>query len=234
MRMQRPAAAAHLALLVLLLAGPAQARESRAPVYLPDGSVDGASLIGPPPASGSAALREQMAIVMWLQRTRTPEQVAFVRRPLNLARFAPLLGDALLGVDGLALRAVLGGVMDEVRDDYDALKERFALPRPFEANSAVRPATDARRVGSYPSGHATRATVYARLLGEIFPEHRDALAELGRQIGYGRVTAGVHYPIDVVAGQTLGQAYADAIAKGSVFQAAVTRIREGPPKSPAP
>ncbi len=60
-------------------------------------------------------------------------------------------------------------------------------------NDQVKPPIDARPVASYPSGHVTRAVVYARILGEVFPEKKDELIELGLQIGYGRAIAGVHY-----------------------------------------
>ncbi len=167
----------------------------------------------------------QMAIVLWLQRTRTPEQIAFVQKELDLARFAPLLATELVAVDGIALKAMLDAVIDEVRTDYDKLKAVFDEPRPFQVNDQVHPVSDPRPVASYPSGHAIRATVYARLLGEIFPDHKDALVELGRQIGYGRVIGGVHYPVDVLAGQKLGNAYADVIIAQPAFAEAVKRIR---------
>ena len=212
-------------LLILAISGPIDAREQAAPTYLPTDTVDGEALIGPPAERGSAAYREQMTVVLWLQRTRTPEQVAFVRRELDLERFTPLLADALVAVDGIELKQTLDGVIEEVRDDYDALKAFYDEPRPFQVNDAVHPATDARPVGSYPSGHATRAIVYARLLGEIFPDHEDALEELAMQIGYGRVIAGVHFPMDVLAGQKLGNAYADVIVAQPAFEEAVRRIR---------
>ena len=216
--------------IALTLAGVAGAGERGSPRYLPSGAVEARALLPPPPAVGSADLATQMAIVLWLQRTRTPEQIAFAREPLNLGRFAPLLGDALLAVDGRALAALLDDVIDEVRADYDRAKGAFDLPRPGEVNPEVESVVETRPVAAYPSGHAIRATVYARLLGEVFPARRDALAELGRQIGYGRVVAGVHYPIDVVAGQRLGRAYAEAIAQQTAFRDALRRIRGEPPR----
>jgi acid phosphatase (class A) len=193
--------------------------------YLPSGSVSVAELIGPPPAVGSAEFNEQMAVVMWMQRTRTPEQIAFVQEPLDLARFAPILAESLLSVDGIALKRLLDDSIDEVRQDYDSLKAVFDLPRPFEVNDAVHPAVEPRQVASYPSGHAIRSIVYARLLSAIFPQHGDALMKLAYQIGYGRVIAGVHYPGDVLAGQAAGNAYADAILAGAAFEMEVARIR---------
>ena len=194
---------------------------------MPAGSVDAEKLIGPPPAQDSAAFAEQMAIVLWLQKTRTPEQVAFVEKTLDVERFAPILGDALMSADGRLLKSVIDEAIDQVRADYDAVKGVYGLPRPFQVSEAVKPVGDARPVESYPSGHATRAVVYARLLAEVFPEHRGALLDLADQVGYGRVIAGVHYPVDVTAGQKLGNAYADVIVDQPAFNQAVARITGG-------
>ena len=167
----------------------------------------------------------QMAIVMWLQKTRTPEQVEFVKTELNLNRYAPILGDELFDIDGVTLRQTMAEIINEVRDDYDAIKALYDLPRPFTVNDNVKPPMDARPVGSYPSGHATRAVIYARILGEIFPDKKEELMELGLQIGYGRAIAGVHYPMDVVAGQELGNVYADVMIESPAFKKALSKIK---------
>ncbi len=218
-----------LIVFVLAVAQTVQAKEPTARQYLPAGSVDIDAVVPPPPAVGSPAFKEQMTVVMWLQRSRTPEQVAFVQQALDVERYAPLLGGALMEVDGIELKHVIDAVIDEVRSDYDALKGKYDLPRPFVVNDAVQPVTDPRPVASYPSGHAIRAIVYARLLSEIFPDHRQALMDLARQIGYGRVTAGVHYPIDVILGQKLGDAFADVIVEQPAFKEAIKRIRGARP-----
>ncbi|WP_421724250.1 phosphatase PAP2 family protein [Bauldia sp.] len=212
-----------LAALILVAATvvAAPATSDDAPVFLPAGSVDAEALIGPPPAIGSAAFAEQMTVVLWLQRTRTPDQVAFVEQTLDVERFAPILGAALFQVDAAALKTTIDLAIDQVRDDYDAVKDVYDLPRPFQVDDAVDPVGDARPVASYPSGHAIRAIVYARLLAEVFPDHRDALMDLAERVGYGRVVAGVHYPIDITAGQTLGHAYADVIVAQPAFRDAV-------------
>ena len=212
-------------ILVFAVVGLARAGSSDAPVYLPAGSVQAEALIAPPPALGSSAFKEQMAIVLWLQQTRTPAQVAFVEQALDVERYAPILGDALMAVDGLELKSVIDQAIDQVRADYDAVKGAYDLPRPFQVNEAVHPVGDARPVASYPSGHAIRAVVYARLMAEVFPDHEQALLDLAYRVGYGRVVAGVHYPIDVTAGQTLGNAYADVIVEQPDFKAAVARVR---------
>lgn len=223
----RRAAPSLLVLIVLIFVqlGPSRAVQAESALYLPVGSVDAEALIGPPPKIGSPAFKEQMAVVLWLQRTRTAQEVAFVEKVLDVERFAPILGASLFTVDAAALKALIDDAIDEVRRDYDALKGVYDLPRPFQVNDAVKPVGDARPVASYPSGHAIRAMVYARLLADVFPEHKDALLDLAYRVGYGRVVAGVHYPVDIISGQKLGNAYADAIIDGQAFKDAVARLK---------
>ena len=212
-------------LLVIAAALPLQATDTSENVYLSMTPAQSEALIGPPPARDSAEHKTQMDIVLWLQKTRTPEQVAFVEKTLSLERFAPIIAEALIDVDGLELKNTFAAILSEVQSDYDTVKAVYGEPRPFQINDAVKPVGDARPVASYPSGHAIRATVYASLLSEIFPDHKDALMDLAEQIGYGRVIAGVHYPIDVTAGQKLGGAYASDIAAQPAFKAAVEKIK---------
>lgn len=210
---------------VAIIVGPVLAEKAQTNTFLAVGSVDAKNLIPAPPKVGSQAFEEQMAIVLWLQHTRTPEDVRFVEMTLNVERSAPILGADLFDVDATALKQLIDAVIDEVRQDYDALKAVYDLPRPFVVSAEVKPVGDARPVAAYPSGHAIRAIVYARLLAYVFPDSEDALMDLAHRIGYGRVVAGLHYPVDVTSGQILGTAYADAIIANDVFKGAVARLR---------
>ncbi|MEM1129092.1 MAG: phosphatase PAP2 family protein [Pseudomonadota bacterium] len=196
-----------------------------AETFLPDGSLDGVTLIGPPAEPGTPAFDNEMFTVLWLQESRTDEQVAFVQEAVDLDRFVPIVGESLTDADQDALRAMLDQVIDEVRDDYNAVKEVYDIPRPFVINDAVEPVAEAFPVTSYPSGHTIRAIVYSSVLSDVFPEHSDALTQLGREIGYGRVIGGVHYPMDVVAGQKLGDAYMDVIRAQPIYQSEIEAIR---------
>ncbi|MEO4044860.1 phosphatase PAP2 family protein [Hoeflea sp. CAU 1731] len=210
--------------LVFILALSAMAEQNVGRIYLPMSVADSKELIGSPPAPDSEEHRTQMAIVLWLQKTRTPQQVAFVEKPLNLERFAPFINTDLVNADGRLLNTTLDAIINEVRANYDALKAIYGEPRPFQADKRVHPVGDPRPVASYPSGHATRAMVYGKILSDLFPKHSDDLMALAVQIGYGRVIAGVHYPKDVIAGQTLGAAYADAILAQPTYAEAKRKI----------
>ncbi|WP_420332306.1 phosphatase PAP2 family protein [Roseibium sp.] len=223
--MQRPLTAlSATAFAFLVAAAPAQSLETSAQL-LPSESVDAHNMIMEPPALGTPGFHEELSTVLWLQETRTQDQADFVETTLNTERFAPVIGHSIFEVDGPALKSVLESAIDEVRADYDAVKDVYDYPRPFEINSAVEPLGDARPVASYPSGHSIRAIVYARLLAEVFPEKTDELLDLATRIGHGRVVAGVHYPMDVSEGQKLGHAYADAIIAGPAFQNAIANVR---------
>ncbi|MEM9632572.1 MAG: hypothetical protein AAGA50_14675, partial [Pseudomonadota bacterium] len=104
---------------------------------LPSESIEAQNKIAPPPALGTPKFHEEMSTVLWLQETRTPEQVLFVETPLNFNRFVPIVGDEILTIDAPALRGLLDTAINEVRDDYDAVKAIYDYPRPFEISSAV-------------------------------------------------------------------------------------------------
>jgi len=70
----------------------------------------------------------------------------------------------------------------------------------------------------YPSGHATRGMLQALLLAELFPQQREAILVIGRQIGWDRVLIGKHFPADVHAARVLGQALARELLASPAFQ----------------
>ena len=70
----------------------------------------------------------------------------------------------------------------------------------------------------YPSGHSTRGTVYSLVLAEVFPEHKEAILEIGRNIGWDRVLIGMHFATDIYAGRVLGQAIVRELLASPAFQ----------------
>ncbi|MTI00150.1 phosphatase PAP2 family protein [Roseibium sp. RKSG952] len=216
-------------LFVILALFPAMgyAQTSGESIYLPAAAINGAELIGPPPAAGSEEKFAQLETVLWMQRTRTPQQISFAKRTekLSLATFAPIISEDLLQVNAAALDKLFADVKAEVYANVDVLKADYDVPRPFSASDLVKPLVEPDPVKSYPSGHSTLSMVYGKLLAGLFPDKAEELTALASQIGYGRVIAGVHYPADVVAGQKLGAAYAEAIQGQQSYQDAIAEIR---------
>ncbi len=67
--------------------------------------------------------------------------------------------------------------------------------------------------------------MYALILAELAPEHRDALLDRGREIGWDRVVAGLHHPSDIIAGRVLGQALAQSLLADPKFRAQLVELK---------
>jgi acid phosphatase (class A) len=104
-------------------------------------------------------------------------------------------------------------------------KDFYGRKRPPLIDARVKPCVPLEATASYPSGHSTRATVWALVLSEIFPDQKDALIARSRQIGDDRVLGGVHYPSDVEAGRTLAAAIVKDMLADPDFQAQLEKVK---------
>jgi hypothetical protein len=107
-------------------------------------------------------------------------------------------------------------------------KQVLGVWRPQDLSPMVQPIITTPGHGSFPMGHATQAFAVAQTLKRLLRlSNQDPLAlQLGRQafrIAVNRIVAGVHFPVDAVAGMLLGQAVADwAGAQASATPTSVT------------
>lgn len=89
------------------------------------------------------------------------------------------------------------------------LKAVFEEARPFAVIEALVPIVPIGTFdgsGAFPSGHTA---FFASIVGSLYFYHRRAaywLAAVPLGIGFARVAAGVHWPIDIVGGYLLGLA----------------------------
>jgi membrane-associated phospholipid phosphatase len=99
------------------------------------------------------------------------------------------------------------------------LKHALYCRRPHEYSPRVQPLIPSPLHGSLPSGHATEAFIFARILSELLSERKDMapdyeawclqLIRQASRIAVNRTVAGVHFPVDSVAGCLLGFTLAD-------------------------
>ena len=95
-------------------------------------------------------------------------------------------------------------------------KHAFAVPRPNELSVHVQPILQTPGWSALPSGHATEAYMAARILRALLgqddrsPVHA-ALQRQAQSIADNRVYAGLHYPVDSLAGQILGETLAEYV-----------------------
>ena len=96
------------------------------------------------------------------------------------------------------------------------IKHAFAVPRPNELSVHVQPILQTPGWSAFPSGHATEAFMFARLMRGLLHQSTDsgvhtALQKQAKSIADNRVFAGLHYPVDSVAGQVLGETLAEYV-----------------------
>jgi acid phosphatase (class A) len=164
-------------------------------------------VIGLPPAAGSRAEADDLAILRWNLRTNTPQAVlhswSFLDRRLSAF-------DAAAGVDlGKTAPQLVKGLpafLKRVDALKDVLKDQIARPRPFVSHPDLKPCVPLESTFSFPSGHATWYSTAALLLADLLPQRRERLLPVGEQGAYARATCALHYPSDVLASQRLAEA----------------------------
>lgn len=202
-------------LLSLLLAVSSSAGTS----YLRPGQPNGAELLPPPPLPGSAEEVADLATVRAVVKARTDAEKnrAITDSSLSFSLFVPAIG---LQFDLTKLpktQAVLEKVKTDIQEAIDLPKNYFRRKRPYQLDESLGLGKPEPSFG-YPSGHSIRGTVYAALLAELFPEHKDAVVAIGRDIGWDRVLIGKHFPSDIYAGRVVARAIVRELKTNSAFQ----------------
>ncbi len=87
---------------------------------------------------------------------------------------------------------------------YRFIKLRTVRERPFVSHSSIVCATAPLDRYSFPSGHTLHAVSFSIIASHYFPVYSECLLVLAVLIALSRVTLGLHYPTDVVAGAMLG------------------------------
>lgn len=204
----------------------------------PDGylsaAMDGAALVGPPPAAGSpedlaekgyyAETRAMAGTPRWAQASADAELT-----PGALGHgFGCAAGVEISPRTTPATFRVLGRVGTDIRNNIRAPKDHYQRARPAVGNEAPicvprDPALMAD--GSYPSGHAMLGWTYALLLAELKPDQAQAILQRGKDFGDSRVICGVHHMSDVEAGRTLAAALVARLHAEPAFAADMAAAR---------
>lgn len=189
------------------------------PAYLTTNNFDGIALLPPPPARGSAEEAADLATVrtVFHGRTEAEKTRAMKDSGLSFSLFQPAIGPAF-GLQKLPkTRAILEKVKKDIGAEIDAPKNHYKRQRPYQLDDQLI-LGQAEPSFSYPSGHSTRGTVYSLVIAELFPEKKDEILAIGRDIGWDRVLIGKHFPTDVYAGRVLGYAIVRQLHSSTLFE----------------
>ncbi len=175
--------------------------------------------VGLPPKPHATAAELDLAILLWLQKHRTPDQIAksWLLLDRNIVQF-----DRALGIDMTkSTPAVARGItsfLKLVDGAKDAIKDRVQRPRPYVSHPEIHVCLPPESGWSFPSGHSAFFRSAAVLLADLVPERRERLLAVGLLGGTSRTVCGLHYPSDVEAGQRLGEAAALQILTSPQWQ----------------
>lgn len=197
--------------LLLLAAHPVHATH-----YLSDAQLhDTVAVLPPPSPMGTSEDIADRSVTFQAYTTRNAGQAELAKQEEEFDgfSFAAVLGPGFTAQRLPQTATLLAEVKKETNTAKNEAKQAWHRERPCPVNSCQwDPESDAadwkNRDYGYPSGHSTRATVFAILLGHLLPQHAEALDRYAREVGWRRVVRGVHTPQDIYAGRVLGQALA--------------------------
>lgn len=187
--------------------------------YLTTNSFDSISLLPPPPGRGSVEEAADLATVRAVFNGRTDAEKTRAMKDSGLA--FSLFQSAAGPVFDLHKLPKTQALLEKVKKDIgaviDAPKNHFKRLRPYQIDDQLVLGQPEPSF-SYPSGHSTRGTVYSLVIAELFPEKKDAILAIGRNIGWDRVLIGKHFPTDIYAGRVLGYAIVRELRSSTMFQ----------------
>lgn len=175
----------------------------------------------PPPAIGSERYLRDLAEVRAYSATPTED----TRR---IARFYDMTTGTMAGgfwneqaqalIEGarlaereaiVVLSTMNAAMMDALVACHEA-KYAYWVPRPSQADPAIRPLIGVPNHPSYPSNHSCLSTAAAQVLAHFFPAQAGRVTQEAQEAGLSRIYAGIHYRFDVEAGEEIGRGVARA------------------------
>lgn len=176
-------------------------------------------LLGPYPARGTVEEAQDLEVLLKHQENRTEEEcrLASLESKASLTNFFGKHHGLLSQKELKRLKFTLLIPLARTGINISLAKRTFKRPRPYLTWSELNPCIAREKSTAYPSGHATLARVYARLLSKIYPERAEAFMNRANEAAKFRVIGGVHHPSDIEAGKKLGDRVASRILKSKEF-----------------
>lgn len=209
--------------------------------YFAANPIDGAALLGPPPAPDSLRgqadrqryeeTRSLAGSTRWTEAVKDDD----IWGAGAFRRWSCALGVRLGDRETPATARLLHRIELDVRTVGTPPKDFYNRPRPMIGDDqpiCVARADWMKTNASYPSGHSMTGWSWALVLSEIAPDKSDSLLVAGKAIGESRVICGVHYQSDVEAGRTLAAAMVAKLHAQRGFEADLAQARAELAKAP--
>ena len=203
-----------LTVLILLMAAALQAQQ---PWLMPADMPNAVKFLPPPPDTGSAAFKYDLAQYQWGKAQRNnAERLSIAVRDANWSvwticrEFSAPFGMQISEETTPEIYHLLEMALITTDQVGKRPKEHYMRIRPYvrfnEPTIAPGDEEALRHNGSYPSGHTILGWSAALLLMEINPAAADTILARGYMYGQSRVIAGYHWQSDVDAGRLAASA----------------------------
>lgn len=196
------------------------AHADRVGVYLDAKDVPFATLLPAAPVDGGALTRGEIDLMLALRAEAKLDSEARAKSEDTFTpwTFADVLGPNFAASKMPKTRALMEQVERDTHAVTELAKQNWGRKRPPLQDPQLTPWVPTPKSASYPSGHATRAIVFASVLAELAPEHKDHLMARARLVALDRVLAQIHFPTDVASGMGLGYDIVDRLNRSEAFQ----------------
>lgn len=98
---------------------------------------------------------------------------------------------------------IMIGMYDTVTT-YSTCKYHYLVIRPKMFDPSITYEIAVPKHPSYPSGHSAESALTVTIMSHYFPEEGDMWRKMAMECGLSRIWAGIHYPLDNLAGREVG------------------------------
>ncbi len=209
-------------------APPAASAPARTPYYIDPTIFALLHGIPPSPPQDGPVTRAELAEMHRIERDRTPAEVAaaqFDDSHEDIFLYANVLGPAFTA-ENLPLTAALSKhLRNDVGIVNKPLKDHFARPRPYNADTTLHPVCPTNKDFSYPSGHSFNGYLFALVLTQLFPARSAEILARADVYAHNRVICEAHYPSDLEASRRAAYALFGALLETPRFQSELNAAR---------
>jgi membrane-associated phospholipid phosphatase len=170
----------------------------------------------PPPCDSPQVLAETAAVRNFPRTFETNYKAFYWQSPEGLNTWPYRYADKWIFEDRLdqnpprvarAYALIAAVLFDAFIASQDGKFEYWYI-RPHQLDPAIVPLFPVPNHPSYPSNHSTNSAARSEIIAYLFPAHADFIRTTGKEGGDSRIWAGIHYPMDNVAGAQLGKSVA--------------------------
>lgn len=108
-------------------------------------------------------------------------------------------------MDSARILSIMGDGFNDAMSICYYFKYKFQIPRPVQLDPSLKTYLNTSYDPSYPVGHGVIAGMAEVVLSYFFPAESEKLRKIAVYSSISRVYGGIHYPIDVEQGLSLGR-----------------------------